>query len=197
MDRKTTASGKRKMLAARADLADKVSDIASSKGFTLFHMLNNLLELVVKADDMDISLQETVDTYNSTKAVKEASFTLILENLLYETVEIAYGRAKDKTLKIWFDAGVWVARRYLTQGVSDPLADIGRDLKAFGWNVPEFSVEKTKDGGVSIRVLSPRFSEPYTLLFTCFLEGILETFGYTIRHKEVGKGNIRLEAAGK
>jgi len=46
-------------------------------------------------------------------------------------------------------------------------------------------------------VLSPRFSESYTFLFTRFLEGILEAFGYGVTYKEVGRGNIRLEAAEK
>ena len=37
----------------------------------------------------------------------------------------------------------------------------------------------------------------YTLLFNRFLEVILEAFGYGVTYKEVGRGNIRLEAAEK
>jgi hypothetical protein len=57
-------------------------------------------------------------------------------------------------------------------------------------------MEKTEKD-ISIRVLSPRFSESYTLLFTRFLEGILDAFGYGVTYKEVGRGNIRLEAGKK
>jgi hypothetical protein len=179
-------SSKRKMLAARDDLADQVSEIAASKGFTLFHMLNNMLELAIKANDVGTTLDETVDTYITMKAVKEASFTLILESLLYETAETAYGKAKEKTSKIWFEAGEWVAKQYITRGIEDPFAVIGRDLKTFSWNIPEFTMDTVK-GVISVRVLSPRFSESYTMLLT----------RYIIRHKEVGKGNIRLEATKK
>src|SRR3989304_7733770 len=168
-------SGRRKMLAAREDLADKVSEMARSKGFTLFAMINNLLELAVSVEAMGTSLDEAVDNYKIIKAVRNASFTLGLESLLYGTGEIAYQKAKDKTLKTWFEAGVWVGRQYISRGGEDPFTAVKRDLKAFSWNAPEFNLEKLENE-VSVRVLSPRFSESYTLLFTRFLEGILEAF---------------------
>jgi len=190
------ASSRRKMLAAREDLADKISEIAANKGFTIFGMLNNLLELAISVEEMGASLEEVVDNYRFIRAVRNASFTLVLESLLYETADVAYQKAKDKTLKTWFEAGVWIGRQYISRGTEDPLAAIRRDLKAFSWNAPEFTMEKAKDV-VSVRVLSPRFPESYTLLFNRFLEGILEAFGYGVTYKEVGRGNIRLEAAKK
>ena len=189
-------ASRRKMLAAREDLADKLGKMASSKGFTIFGMVNKLLELAVSVEAMGISLDEAVDNYRITKSVKNASFTLVLESLLYDTSEIAYQRAKEKTLTTWFDAGVWVGRQYISRGAEDPFSAVKRDLKAFSWNIPDLTMEKTEKE-VSIRVLSPRFSESYTLLFNRFLEGILEAFGYGITYKEVGRGNIRLEAAKK
>jgi hypothetical protein len=185
------------MLAAREDLADKISEIAASKGFTIFGMLNNLLELAISVEAMGASLEEVVDNYKFIKAVRNASFTLVLESLLYDTADIAYQKAKDKALKTWFEAGVWIGRQYISRGAEDPFTAIRRDLKAFSWNAPEFTMEKTESGLVSVRVLSPRFPESYTFLFNRFLEGILEAFGYGVTYKEVGRGNIRLEAAKK
>jgi len=184
------------MLAAREDLADKASQIAESKGFTLFGMINNLLELTVSVEAMGISLEEAVDNYSTIKAIKNASFTLVLESLLYDTVEIAYQKAKEKTLKTWFEAGVWVGRQYSSRGIGDPFTSVVKDLQAFSWNAPEFSIDN-REKEVSVRVLSPRFSESYTLLFNRFLEGILEAFDYVVSFREVGKGNIRLEAVKK
>ena len=191
-----TTSGRRKMLAAREDLADEAGQIASKKGFTAFAMLNNLLELTINAETMGFSLEEAVDNYRFIKSVRNASFTLILESLLYDTSDIAYQKAKDKTMTAWFDAGVWIGKQYISRGGEDPFKAMGRDLKAFIWNAPEFTMEKTGKQ-ISIRVLSPRFSESYTFLFTRFLEGILEAFGHGVTYKEVGRGNIRLEAAEK
>ena len=188
------ASSRRKMLAAREDLADKFSKIAANKGFTIFGMINNLLGLAISAEDMGISLEKAVDNYRLIKAVKNASFTLVLESLLYDTTEIAYERARERTLKTWFEAGSWIGKQYDAKGIVDPLAAIARDLKAFSWNIPEFTLEKTGDV-TSVRVLSPRFSESYTLLFTRLLEGIFQALDYDVTYKEIGKGNIRLEGA--
>ena len=187
-------NSRRKMLAARDDLADKISEIANSKGFTLFGMINNILELAIEAEKMGISLEEAVDNYKVTKAVKEASFILVLESLLYETAEIACEKAKEETLKVWFDAGVWLASQYTSRNIENPLGNIEKDLKAFSWNIPEFTIEQIDDK-VSIRVLSPRLSESYTVLFNRFLEGILKALSFEVKYKELGKGNIRLEAA--
>ena len=186
-------SGRRKMLAARDDLADAVGKIAQKRGFTLFSMVNDLLELAIKADGMGISLKETVDAYALAKEVRDASFTLVLESLLYETAELAYGKANARTLETWFNAGVWIGQRYVARGSKDPLAEYERELRVFGWNIPSISMERS-DQNISIRILSPRFSEPYTILFNRYLEGVLEGCGYEVTFREVGKGNIRLEA---
>ena len=187
------ASGRRKILAARADLADKISEIAGQRGFTLFGMVNDLLDLAIKVDGMGITLKEVVDAYALAREVRDASFTLVLESLLYDTAEIAYKRASEKTLKTWFDAGVWVARRYIARDVKDPLNAYEQELKVFGWNIPGITVERSGQG-VSVRILSPHFSEVYTVLFNRYLQGVLVGCGYEVTFNEVGRGNIRLEA---
>jgi hypothetical protein len=182
------------MLAARDDLADKIGKIADRRGFTLFGMVNDLLDLAIKVDSMGISLKEAVDSFELAREVKDASFTLVLESLLYDTAQIAYERASEKTLKIWFDAGEWIAQRYIARGEKDPIVSYEKELKVFGWNIPGITVERTGKS-VSFRILSPRFSESYTTLFNRYLQGILNGSGYVVTFNEVGKGNIRLEAS--
>ncbi|MCW4007000.1 MAG: hypothetical protein NWF04_10500 [Candidatus Bathyarchaeota archaeon] len=187
------SSGRRKMLAARDDLADKIGKIAARRGFTVFSMVNDLLDLAIKVDSMGVSLKDAVSAYELAREVKEASFTLVLENLLYDTTQLAYDVAADQTKQIWFNSGVWVAQRYLARDVDDPIASFERELKAFGWNIPQVNVERSGNM-VSARILSPRFSESYTILFNRYLEGFLTTLGYELTFNEVGRGNIRLEA---
>lgn len=184
---------KRKMLAAREDLVNKVSEIAGRGGFTLYGIVNDTLELLIKADKMGISLMEVVDKYEILKSARENGFILGMEGLWYEMVELAYEKAKVKTLKSWFNSGVWLAKRYMTSGIKDAFASFKRDLEAFTWNASEFSMDEAGEE-VSVRVISPRFPESYTILFASFLEGALVTFGYKIVNKEVYRGNIRLEA---
>jgi hypothetical protein len=181
------------MLAARDDLADALGKIAEKRGFTIFGMVNDLLELALKADGMGISLKETVDAYQLAKEVRDASFTLVLESLLYDTAGIAYEKANAKIMQTWFEAGTWIGQRYVIRGSKDPLSDYERELKVFSWNIPSINLERSGHN-VSIRILSPRFTEPYTILFNRYLEGVLSGCGYDVTYNEVGKGNIRLEA---
>jgi hypothetical protein len=191
----TTSTG-RKMLAAREDLADKMSAIAAARGLTLFSLVNELLEVAIKVDDMGISIRETVDAYELTREAQDASFTLVLESLLYETADIATEKANQETLKTWLDAGVWVARRYIARGEKDPLGAYEREVKVFGWNISSFTMERAGQK-VAIRMVSPRFSKNYTVLFNRYLMGILKGSGYEVTFNEVGRGNIRLEATFK
>jgi hypothetical protein len=184
------------MLAAREDLADKMSAIAAQRGLTLFSLVNELLEVAIKVEDMGISLKEAVAAYELTNEARDAGFTLVLESLLYDTADIASEKANAETQKIWFDAGVWVARRYVARGAKDPLSAYERELKVFGWNISSFTFDR-KGQKVAIRMVSPRFSKSFTSLFNRYLLGILKGSGYEVTFNEVGRGNIRLEASFK
>jgi hypothetical protein len=185
-------SSKRKMLAARDDLADKIGKIAESRGFTVFGMVNDLLDLAIKTDELGLSLREAVEAAKLAKQVRDASFILVFESLLYDTADLAFEQTSSQTMKVWFDTGVWVAQRYVARGLADPLTAYERDLRVFSWNIPSITVERLGDA-VSLRILSPRFSESYTHLFNRYLEGVLAGCGYEVTFNEVGKGNIRLE----
>lgn len=182
------------MLAAREDLADKMSAIAAARGLTLFSLINELLEVAIKVEDMGISLRETVDAYELTREAQDASFTLVLESLLYNTADIAIEKASEETLKVWFDAGIWVAKRYIARGAKDPISLYEMELKVFGWNISSFTFDR-QGTRIAVRMVSPRFSNNYTSLFNQYLLGILEGSGYAVTFNEVGRGNIRLEAS--
>ena len=184
---------KRKSFAARGDLLDRMNKVAKQGDLSLYGFLNEVFELTLRANGLGVNLSSLIDSRELLKAAMEGGFTLGLESLWYEMAELAYDKAKKKALKSWFDAGVWFAKRYVTGETDDPFEAFKNDLKDFTWNVPDLELNKAADT-VSVRIVSPRFTEAYTLLFTSFLEGALETFGYKIDSKEVSRGIIRLEA---
>jgi len=170
-----------------------MNKVAKQGDLSLYKFLNEVFELTLRANKLGVNLSSLIDSRELLKAAMEGGFTLGLESLWYEMAELAYAKAKNKALKSWFDAGVWLAKRYVTGETDDPFEAFKKDLKDFTWNVPELEVNKKADK-VSVRIVSPRFPESYTLLFTSFLEGALETFGYKIDGKEISRGIIRLEA---
>jgi hypothetical protein len=189
-------STRRKTFVAREDLLNGLSRIAKERGFSLYDTVNEIFELVLRAEDVGMDLKSVVLQHERIKMARDIGFILGLESLWYELADVAYEKAKDRALKSWFQAGVWFAKRYISRGSADAFSVFQRDLLAFTWNAPEFIMEKRGDG-VFIRVISPRFSESYTFLFSAFLEGALDAFGYIVAYREVGKGIIRLEAVGK
>jgi len=184
---------KRKTLVAREDLVDRLSEVAKQRGYSLYAMVNEVLELAVKAEETGVDLKRVVEERDILEAAREAGFILGLESLWYEMAELAYEKARSRALKSWFEAGVWLAKRYATGEVEDAFAAFKKDLEAFTWNALEFTIEKAGEK-VSVRIISPRFTESYTVLFTSLLEGALDTFGYKIANKEISRGAIRLEA---
>jgi hypothetical protein len=184
---------KRKTLVAREDLVDRLSEVAKHRGYSLYAMVNEVLELAVKAEETGVDLRRVVEERGILEAARRGGFILGLESLWYEMAELAYEKAQSRALKSWFEAGVWLAKRYATSGVEDAFEAFKRDLEAFTWNALEFAMERM-EGRVLVRIISPRFTESYTVLLASFLEGALEAFGYKIANKEVSRGAIRLEA---
>ena len=184
---------KRKSFAARGDLLDRMNKVAKENDLSLYGFVNEAFELTLKANELGINLRTLNTSREVLKDAMNSGNILGLESLWYEMAELVYAKSKKKALQTWFDAGVWLAKRYVTGEANDPFEAFKKDLKDFNWNIPELEVNKKSDK-VSVRIVSPRFSESYTLLFTSFLEGALETFGYKIGSKEVSRGIICLEA---
>jgi len=184
---------RRKTFAAREDLIERGSDVAKQKGFTFYAFVNEILELALQAEEIGVSLRSLIDERGMLKAAKEASFVLGLESVWYEMADIACEKAKRRALECWVEAGAWLAKRYVSSGINGPFLAFKRDLEAFTWNASELDIEDEKNS-VSVRIISPRFSESYTFLLAAFLESALKTFGYTKFKKDVTRGTIRMKA---
>lgn len=187
---------KRKTLMVREDLAEGLSNMAKDHGYTLYDQVNEIFGLVIHLEETGLNLKTAVQQSEILKSARDAGFILGLETLWYQMAELAYEKARDEAVKRWFEAGVWLAKRYVTAEVENPFERFKRSLEIFTWNAPEFTVE-VAENAVSIRVVSPRFPESYTTLYAAFLEGALGTFEYKIVGREVSRGTIRLKAVGK
>jgi len=181
------------MLAAREDLVNKVLEIAGRKNVKLYGMINDVLELVIRAESMGLSLEETVSQYGIVKAAKDAGFVPAVESLWYDVIEKVFQVDRSWVTKKWYETGQWYGKYYSSKLPQDPLAAFKRDLSSLTWNVSEFSIVEDRDGGeVLVRCVSPRFPLSYTTLFSVFLEGALNTFGYECEKRGVSKGIIRM-----
>lgn len=179
-------------MVAREDLSLCVSEIARVQGCSLFELVNDVFQLMVDSDKLDLSLRQVFDERKLLESAKESGFILGFERLWYEMADVFYKNDKAAALKSWFDSGVWFAARYVTAESSAPFVQFKHDLLTFTWNAPEFEFAANGDK-LSVRLLSPRFTEGYSFLFASFLTGALEKFGYASVSSEVSRGVIRLD----
>lgn len=175
----------RKMLAARADLADKVSEIATRRG-TLFDYVNDTLEQAIKAESMGLTLREIHDEVWIFKAAKEAGFTIFPEKIVYGVIDRAYKNQKKELQGLWYETGQWYGKYYADREKFEEM------MKKLLWDVSEFQVSETDENALTLTCLSSKFSAACTELFSKFLEGALGSLGYEQEEGEVLKGVINL-----
>jgi len=181
---------KRKVLAAREDLVDQILEIAKQKNLTVFGITNDALKQVIRAEEMGLTLRDVVDHYEAIKTAREAGFILAIESLWYDVVNRAYQREGDRMLKKWYEAGQWYGKYYMVKN-QHPIKAFKKDVYMSIWDVSELSVTDVGDN-VLVRCISPRFPLSYTRLFSSFLEGVFNVFGYKCVERDISKGVIRL-----
>jgi hypothetical protein len=182
---------KRKTFVAREDLLNRLAAIANAHRCSLFELVNEVFQLEIDVDGIDLSLKKVIDERRKIESARHAGFMLGLESVWYDMTDLAYDKNKYLAQKSWFDAGVWFATRYTSEGKAASLDTFKGDLSSFIWNAPELQIEQMKNQ-VLIRVTSPRFTEAYTCLFASFLMGAMQKFGYRPADQEVTRGVIRL-----
>lgn len=183
-------SEKRRTFVAREDLLAQINDLAKKSGRSMYDAINETFELALKANGEGISLRSALEEQGLLRDAREKGFIMGLENLWIDMAEMSYSKSKTDALRAWNSAGVWFGKRYLADE-EDPIKSFSRDAKKFFWNVPDFEITSSKNG-VSIRAISPKFTESYSRLFSSFLEGALEAMDYAIESREVSNGSVRI-----
>ncbi len=177
---------KRKLLAARLSLANKISEIAARRG-TLYDYVNDVLEQAVRAESLGLTLKEILDDRLLLKTAKDAGFSTFPEKIFYELVERGYERlGKQWMSNLWYETGEWYGR------YCEDLATFEDAVNKFFWDVSDFKVSQEGEY-LTVTCLSSKFSEVYTSLFSRFLEGALKVLGYDLVEGDVSKGIIRLK----
>jgi len=177
---------RRKMLAAREDLVDKASEIARERG-TLYDYVNETLQEAIRAKSLGLILKEIIDERWILEAAKDAGFTLVSERLWFDIVERVYQHWGKRWMKeLWYETGKWYGRYY---GDLDKFRDV---MKKIMWDLSEFEIS-SENGTLIVRCISPKFSHSYSDLFSKFLEGALNVFGYDFIGGDVLKGVINLK----
>ncbi len=175
----------RKLLAARLDLAEKISEIAARRG-TLYDYVNDVLEQVIRIEAMGINLKDMYEEVGVFKSAKDVGFILLPEALVMGLAEKAY-KADPKVLEAQFyENGQWYGKYY--GGVER----FEEHLKKYLWSTSEFEIKKSGKGRV-LTCLGSSFSVEYLRLLGSFFEGAMDSMGFKTASKDVARGIIRIQ----
>lgn len=186
---------KRKFLAASEELVSRVSKMAKSKHLTLFGVVNEALEQVLRAEGMGKRLPEILDEYSIVKMAKEAGSLLITEDLLHPILDEAFERRRDDLMKSWRETGQWFGRFFSVQFPDrDRIEVLDKVARTLIWGASDVTVSR-RGGSFALRCIGPRLGSAYTFLLASFVEGLVEAFGYSVVERDVSRGVIFLTFA--
>ncbi|MEM2434678.1 MAG: hypothetical protein QXU55_07245 [Candidatus Bathyarchaeia archaeon] len=180
-------SFKRKLLAAREDLAEKIAEIASRRKWTLYELVNEVLEEAIKADSIGVSLREVVDERGVLKDARDSGFLLVPARLWYDLIDKAYTCLDEEWMRsLWYECGQWYGKYY------GDLERFSGAVKRIFWDLSEFDLSMEGDSLV-VRCIILNLQYPYADLLSKFIEGALSVFGYERLDGEVSRGVINLK----
>ena len=182
----------RKFLAAREDLVEKIKNLAKKKNLTLYALINETLEQVLKAEEAEKTLAEIVDEYKTLKMVKEAGFILTPSNLIYPILEKTFKDEEKNLTKIWFENGEWFGKYCKTMFPNQNHQKIlEKILNTIFWDLSDCTINQNNDE-ISIKCVSSRYTSSYTHLLVSFILGMMKPYNYQPIKKDVSRGIVAL-----
>ena len=168
---------KRKMLAARLDLADEISEIASRRG-TLFDYVNEVLEQAIRACEKKKSLKEIIDEYEILEVHKKAGTTFTPKDILNYLISEVYVEREKVLQNLFYQTGKWYGI-YLAEKFNDSVKVFIRLLQG-RWGLNEVVMKETRDSK-ELQCVTAFLSQERTLLIRNFIEGALLSLGFQIQ----------------
>jgi hypothetical protein len=175
----------RKLLAARLDLADKISELALNRKGTLYDYINEILEQTIKIESMGLSLKEISNEMSVFKGAKDVGFVLIPEVLVIGLTKKAFEKDDESLKRLFFENGQWYGEYYGSIGLFTEI------MKKYLWSASEFDIKKTGKN-VVLSCLGKTFPESYSELLGYFFEGAMDSLDYCVKSKNVSKGIIHI-----
>ena len=183
----------KKLILVRGDLAEKITEMSKKEGKTIYSLTNEVLEDAIRAYMLGYKPSEMIDYFLFTVAEKEAGAVVISADILMHLISKIYSREKEALWKKWVEWGQWYGK-YLAAKFYDqePLETLKRMFGSGIWEVSDFNFLREANG-VSMRCLMPHLSSERTELFSKFLEGMMDSFGYCLTEHGSLRGIISLK----
>ena len=182
----------RKTFAARADLLEKLSELAERRGLTLYALVNRLFQLEIEVSGRGVDLRRVVEEWKEWVRVKNSGFMPVPAILWGDLVKEVYEKSGEEWLVVRCrEVGDWLVKKLASSGVN-PLQELEYLVRLLTSNSPELTFEARSEN-VRVWVMNPRLTKPQAVVLASIIEGALTTLGYVRLVKEVDEGFLRVE----
>lgn len=174
---------KRKFLAAKENVADKVNEIAKESGRTVFSIVNEALSAFVIAKEAGRSLPSIIEEGKNAQLARNAGMILVPEasyDILLESCAIT-----PRVYDGWKTAGAVFGKYLYVNEIHEDTRSVETALKEVIGGNPDIAFTEEK-----VVCISPRMVEKQTEAVSAFLEGLLHSLNLTVTAKEISKGII-------
>lgn len=183
----------RKTFAARADLLERLAEVAKSKGVTLYAYVNQLFEFALEVESRGADFRRVFEEWEALSRARGYGLTLVPAPLWRDLVEEVYEGGGELLITKSREVGEWIAKRLTLSGGGNALGELERVLKMLSLESPELSLEASSES-VRVRVVNPRLSKALAEALAALIEGVLMGLGYTRIVKDVSPGLVMIEA---
>jgi len=182
----------RKFLAAKEELVGKLALIATARSKTLYGLTNDIIEQVMRANDMGEELPEIISNYRIIKMARQSRSVLIPERIWYLILEKVFEKNDDSFKEIFYDSGLWYGK-YFSTVLTDihSVEGIKSALQTIFWNASNLEVAQNGDK-IILRCIEPNYTDSHTYFLSTMLEGIMHSLGYLTGEKNIFRGLIML-----
>jgi hypothetical protein len=167
-------------------LVERLNAIAVRKGVSLTNFAAEALEQSLRADEMGVTLDETVDTYRLLRVQRGSGAVQIPRSRLTSVVRELIRDDKGELLTAWYEAGRWYGEYLYTLLGEEAVDFLEKDLLV-SWNLDEVEV-RNDEVTVDLRIASFVIPLELTELLISYVKGVMASLGYEIYKEECLRG---------
>ena len=174
---------KRKFLAAKENVAERVNEIAKESGRTVFSIVNEALSAFIIAKEAGKTLPSIIEEGKNAQLARNAGMILVPEasyDSLLESCAIT-----PRIYDGWRTAGMVFGKYLYVKEIHEDTKSVETALKEVIGGNPDITLSEER-----LVCISPRLGEKQTEAVSAFLEGLLHSLNLTVTAKEVSKGII-------
>ena len=186
-----SSSSRRKMLAAREDIANRVVEIAKRKDMTVYQTVNDILLQALRVEEAGMNLRQVVDERWMLERAQETGLTFTIEQLLYRVVDRAYELDPEGLEEVFRSMGHWYGK-YFKAKSENPLKAFEETLQLFTLGGCDYTLKAGRDE-LSFSYIGEKLTQGYVELFSLFVEELLSELGYRLKAKDINRGIIKME----